>query len=273
MINKTKYFFLMILCVGLFGISNTVSAQSNDARVNKLIEFYEWTFDAKFTADERRQYEAIKAQDFSKDPEGEGKSADQTIANYKAILAKNENEQEKIRGNFQPDFIKQLRDMNGNEEATLLLSIYDRAQQTASSEAEANGAGDLSAITGKWVWAHTGGSVIGTSGAYLGSNGSRFTYQFSPDGAVEFTGIMNIMQGGCSQQVFQSRKGQASLSGDTLTIRWQPEKFTRDFSCDTANNYTKTMPAKVERVKVRLKTDLGQKQLCFVGSECFSETR
>ena len=84
---------------------------------------------------------------------------------------------------------------------------------------------------------------------------------------------MNVMMGGCSQQIFRLIRGKASVSGNNLTISWQPEKFTRDYSCDTANNYTKTMPARVEKRKVSFKTDLGQKQMCFVGAECFSPTK
>jgi hypothetical protein len=46
---------------------------------------------------------------------------------------------------------------------------------------------------------------------------------------------------------FLSIKGKISVSGNNLMISCQPEKFTRDFSCDMANNYTKTMSAKTEK--------------------------
>lgn len=272
MMNKLKYLFLLLVCAGLMGGAANVSAQKQ-ANVDKVIEFYEWAFETKFTGAERERMQTIKAAGYRKDPTGEEKSIAQTIANYAAVRAKTEDEQAKVRGAFVPDFVEQLRGMNNDDEAKLLLSVYERAR--AASEAETtNAAGDISALAGKWAWARTGSGIVdGATGAYMGGNGSRFTYQIAANGAVKFTGIMNIMQGGCSQQIFRSVEGKATLSGDTLTIRWQPAKFTRDFSCDSANNYTKTEPAKTERLKVRLKSASGQKQLCIVGDECYSETK
>jgi hypothetical protein len=135
--------------------------------------------------------------------------------------------------------------------------------------------GDVSALAGKWVWARTGSTTWNQNGVYAGGNGSRFTYQFSPGGAVEYTGIMNVMMGGCSQQVYTSKKGRARLSEDTLTIDWSQATSSRDFSCDRPNNYTKTLPAETETLKVTFKnSSTGQRQLCTVagggGETCFS---
>ena len=273
MMNKIKYLFLAIIFAGVIGSAINVSAQTS-ADTDKLINYYEWLFETRFTSEQREQYDEIKQEDYRSDGVSEKKGIDSLMANFAKIKSKDENEQARIRGNAVGNFVKSLEDAGSdNKEAKFLLAVYNDAQAKAAREAEANGAGDISAYVGKWVWAHTGSSTISTGGAYMGSNGSRFTYQFSPDGTVEFTGIMNVMQGGCSQQIFRSIKGKASVSGNNLTISWQPEKFTRDFSCDTANNYTKTMPAKVEKHKISFKTDLGQKQMCFLGEECFSETK
>ena len=275
MINKFKYFFLLILCTGLFGGVMNVSAQSShQSDTDSLIQYYEWLFETQFTSDQRSQYNQIKEEDYRQDYAGEKKGISSLMANFATIKAKSDNEQARVRGNIINNFVKSLEDAGSdNKEAVFLLSVYNDAQAKTAREAEANGTGDISAYVGKWVWAHTGSSSISTLGTYMGSNGSRFTYEFSPNGEVQFTGIMNIMQGGCNQQIFRSIKGKASVSGNNLTISWEPEKFTRDFSCDTANNYTKTMPAKVEKHKISFKTDLGQKQMCFVGAECFSPTK
>lgn len=273
MINKIKYLFLLAICATVFGSAIKVSAQSQ-TDTNKLINYYEWLFETQFTGEQRSQYSEIKAEDYRADGANEKKGIDSLMANFAKIKSKDENEQARIRGNVVGNFVKSLEDAGSdNQEAVFLLGVYNDAQKQAAREAEASGAGDISAYVGKWVWAHSGSSTISTGGAYMGSNGSRFTYQFSADGTVEFTGIMNVMNGGCSQQIFRSIRGKASVSGNNLTISWQPEKFTRDFSCDTANNYTKTMPAKIEKYKVAFKTDLGQKQMCFVGAECFSPTK
>jgi len=275
MMNKLKYIFLMILCVGIIGTAKNVCAQSsNQSDTNSLINYYEWLFEIKFTSDERSQYNEIKEEDYANDYANEKKGINGLMATFAKTKSKNENEQARIRDVILSSFIKQLQDAGSdNKEAMFLLSVYNKAQAKSAREAEAGGAGDISAYVGKWVWAHTGTSTISTGGAYMGSNGSRFTYEFSPNGDVQFTGIMNVMQGGCNQQIFRSIRGRASVSGSNLTISWQPEKYTRDFSCDAANNYTKTMPARIERHKISFKTDLGQKQMCFVGAECFSPTK
>lgn len=284
--NNIKYLFLLILCVGIIGGITHVAAQNGgdvlaaaegkslrQSEVDKVIEFYEWAFETKFTGEQRSEFSSIQTENFRKDAAGEKKGISDILNTFAAVRAKNDNDQNKLRQAFNADFVEQLRGGRDGE-SKLLLSIYDSAQTASESETSASdGGGDISSIAGKWVWSRTGSSTISTIGTYMGSNGSRFTYQFSPNGAVEFTGFMNVMMGGCSQQVFQLRKGQATLSGSTLTIRWQPEKFTRDFSCDTANNYTKTMPAKTEKLQIKFKDDLGQKQLCILGSECFSPTK
>ena len=275
MISNLKYILLTILCLGMIGSLKHVSAQSsNQSDTDGLISYYEWLFETKFSSNERAQYNEIKEEDYRLDYANEKKGISSLLATFAKTRSKGENEQARIRDEILSSFVKQLQEAgSGNKEAAFLLSVYTKAQARLGQESGANGVGDIGPFVGKWVWAHTGSSTISTGGAYMGSNGSRFTYEFSPNGAVQFTGIMNVMQGGCSQQVFRSIQGAASVSGNELTIRWQPEKFTRDYSCDTANNYTKTMPSRVERHKISFRTDLGQKQMCFVGAECFSPTK
>lgn len=274
MINKLKYLFLLAICAGIFGSASSVSAQTNGAAyADRIIPYYEWLFETKFTSGQRDEYRQIKTADFQKDLAGEKKSADDLIGNYNVIKSKTESEQVRVRGLVMNTFINDLRGMAGNQEAELLLSVYDAKQAEESRMADANGTGNISAYTGKWAWARTGSGVV-IGGIYAGGNGSRYTYEFSPNGSVRFTGILNVMQGGCSQEVFQVRDGRASVSGNNLTINWGPEKFSRKFSCDAANDYTKTIPAKVEKLKVSFKTNsTGQKQMCVLGSECFTETR
>ncbi|MDZ8070551.1 MAG: hypothetical protein RMY64_33910 [Nostoc sp. DedQUE08] len=291
--NKFKYFSILFLSIVLMdGATIKISAQAagtkvlvtaqneslNKSDIDKVIAFYEWVFSGKFTSEQRNEYQSIKLNEFRKDPDGTRKSIDNLISNYTQALAKTEEEQSRIRQAFNGEFVGQLRNLPNDAEAKLLLSVYDSAHagETASNDTDdsSGSVGEISSLVGKWVWTRTGNSAISTNGTYIGSNGSRFTYQFLPNGTVEFTGIMNVMNGSCNQQIFQSRKGKASLSGSTMTLNWSPATFTRDFSCDRANNYTKTLPAENETYQVKFKTDLGQKQLCLIGKDetCFSPT-
>ena len=135
--------------------------------------------------------------------------------------------------------------------------------------------GSLSAISGEWVSGSSGSMTTTTSGVYLGGSGSRFTYKFYANGTVEHTGIMNSMTGGCRMQIFRSVKGKATLSGDTLTINWQPASFSREDSCSSSQNYKKTLPAETETFKVSFETYFNDKQLCLTSTDkmCFSPTK
>ena len=288
------YLLLMVLCLGLTCGSAKVSAQTGGGRVlvagatqlrqsdvDTMVDFYEWAMDVKFTAGQRAKFQSLTEADFRNDPVAARRGIDDLLDMSAKVKAMDENRRREVRGNFIGEFIKGLRQHTEDEATRLLLSIYDASRgggvnepDVAAGDASQGSAGSVSALAGRWVWARTGGTTWTPNGTYAGGNGSRFTYQFSPGGAVEYTGIMNVMMGGCSQQVFLSKKGRARLSGDTLTINWSPATSTRDFSCDRANNYTKTLPAETETLKVTFKTSsTGQRQLCTVsdgGETCFS---
>ncbi|MBS1794408.1 MAG: hypothetical protein JSS81_11170 [Acidobacteria bacterium] len=282
--NKSKILLLLVLstltALGAAAQSEPTLARAGaqslrQSDIDRTIEFFEWAFQKQFTAGQRGDYRSIKIEQFKADPAGTRKGFDDLAATFAAIRTKDEDEQARVREKFNESFVEQLRRQD-DAEARLLLAVYEGASTPANDdgpETPGDAVGDLSALAGEWVWSRSGSSTWGTNGSYLGSNGSRFTYKFSADGRVEFTGIMNVMAGGCNQQIFRLVRGQASLSGDSLTISWQPEKFTRDFSCDRANNYTKTRPAKTETLKIRLQTENGRRELCIEGDECYSRSK
>lgn len=283
--NKAIYLLLMF-CIGIFGGGAiNIAAQKSEqvllssggksikqSDIDAMIGFYEWAFETKFTTAQRIEFQNLKIEEFRNNSAEAKKGNDGVLANFSAIRAKDSASQANIREAFVPDFTSSLR---GSEdaEAKLLLSIYDAAQGGDSSSSAA--IGDVSSLAGKWVWSSSSSSgEFSRGGSYLGSNGSRFTYSFAANGAVEYTGIMNVMNGGCSQQVFMSRKGRASVSGNYLAIKWINSTSTRDFSCDKANNYTKTLPAETENMKISFKTNsTGQRLFCTgTGKDemCFS---
>ncbi len=250
--------------------------------VDALVEFYEWAFGASFSASERGRFRELTASDHRANPAASRRGIDDLLASFNEVKALGEDEREARRRKFAPVFIESLRQSSADPVAQMLVAIYERVQSgdanVASSpdevveEPAAGSGGDLSDFVGKWVWGRSGSSTYTTGGAYVGGNGSRFTYQFSAGGAVEYTGIMNVMTAGCRLQAFTIKKGRATLSGDRLTINWQPASFSRDDSCSPSKNYKKTLPAETETFRVSLKESNGQKQLCLTGKDetCFS---
>ena len=307
MMNKLKYLFIFALCAGLMSgaAAADVSAQTtgNDkilvagkkplkqSEVNGMVEFYEWAFETKFSNAQREDFQANTELEYRSDPAGSRGSIDDILGTLPQILAAEEDVQRETRKKFLTIFIKELR-KNSDENSQLLLGIYEAAhggnesksasknsknsEETEDSNETENSAvgnvGSVSQLVGTWVWGRSGSSTYAQGGAYMGSNGSRHTYQFAANGTVEYTGIMNVMTGGCNMQIFKTMKGRASLSGDTLVVNWSPASFSRDDSCSPSKNYKKTLPAETETFQVNMKDSYGQKQLCLTGKDetCFS---
>lgn len=304
MMNKLTIVFCLILCAAFCGNYQTVSAQNGadkilvagksplkQSEVDKIIEFYQWAFETEFTADERERYQAFVVESFRQDAAESRKSADVLIKVLAQMRAKDAETQAKLRRMFNEDFVKDLRAAN-DEGSRLLLNIYERGQSRGIGSGGGNSSesnettdsndsyetvkkakvGNLSTIAGTWVSGNTGSMTTTNSGVYLGGNASRHTYQFRADGTVEYTGIMNIMTGGCRMQIFKTATGKASLSGDRLTINWLPARFSRDDSCSPSKNYKKTLPAETETFQIFFETYFDDKQLCLAGKDktCFS---
>lgn len=298
MIQKLKYLFLLVLCAGLIGGALNVSAQTSDkvlvsaggkalrqADIDKMIEFYEWAFQAKFNTKQRADFQRFTEREFRADPAQARATVDDIVQTLPKILAAREDVRAETRKNFLAVFLPEAR-KNSDANSQMLVSIYESANggaedENVASSDENNAAqnndsyetvkkvnvGNLSSIVGKWVSGSSGSMTTTTSGVYLGGNGSRHTYEFSANGLVEYTGIMNIMTGGCRMQIFKTAKGRATLSGSTLTINWSPASFSRDDSCSPSKNYKKTLPAETETFQINFETYYDDKQLCLTGSD------
>ena len=283
---------------------NKILADGNpplkQSEMNTMIDFYEWALEKDFTPRQRQHFIELSVASYKQDVAGSRKGADALFEVFGKVRRLSADEQQKIREQLKPELIKEFRSTN-DETSQLLLAVAENASANNQTEiteepvennnenhSETNNAanksetepqnadesfgGNLSSLSGKWAWGHSGSMTKTVSGVYLGGNASRFTYQFLANGAVEYTGIMNMMAGGCRKQIFKTMKGRAALSGDRLTINWSPASFSREDSCSPSKNYKKTLPAETETLRVQMKDSAGQKQLCLTGKDetCFS---
>lgn len=306
MIKNIQYLFLMILCTAIFGGATlNISAQTSEkvlisakgktlkqSDIDALVRFYEWAFQAEFNSTQRTDFQGFTEQEFRANPAESRATIDDIVKTLPQILAATEDVQAETRKTFLDIFLPEAQ-KNSDANSQMLLSIYENAngalpknnvsnEQTEKTEEDRYGTyetvkkvsvGNFSSIVGKWVSGSSGSMTTTTSGVYLGGNGSRHTYEFSANGAVEYTGIMNVMTGGCRMQIFKTAKGKATLSGDTLTINWSPASFSRDDSCSPSKNYKKTLPAETETMKINFETYYDDKQLCLTTTDrtCFSK--
>lgn len=158
------------------------------------------------------------------------------------------------------------------------VAVAESSAQTGGGKAPAGEAsepvGSVSALAGKWTNGSIGRKTWTYTGSYADPNGDRVTYLFSPDGSVVYVGLTQYLMGECFRQTTTSKKGRASLDGDTLTIRWG-RGFTReDVTCMRTNTSTKTFSGETETLKVAFKkSSEGKKQLCAAskyGENCYS---
>jgi hypothetical protein len=308
--NKKLYLLVLIFCLAAIHCAYSVSASAQiddkiladgnpplkQSEMNTMIDFYEWALEKDFTPPQRQRFIELSIASYKENVAESRKAADALFEVFGKVRRLSQDEQQKIREQLKPELIKEFRREN-DETSKLLLAVAENPSANNQTEIteepdennnEKNNAANksesepqnsaesfgrnLSSLSGKWVWGRSGSSTYASGGALLGSNGSRFTYQFSANGAVEYTGIMNMVTAGCRLQAFTAKKGKARLNGDTLTINWSPADFSREDSCSPAKNYKKTLPAETETLRVQFKDSAGQKQLCLTGKNetCFS---
>lgn len=128
-------------------------------------------------------------------------------------------------------------------------------------------------IYGKW-FRTVGGSSIDWTGKTKLKGGEDFTFEFSPDGSVEYTRkkeVLSIMQ--CHIKESQNARGKFSISGNTLTINLGAMKSVGTNSCDAKGNFNKTLENSTMTVKFEIKQmeDITRPDkptiMCFDGNE------
>jgi hypothetical protein len=151
---------------------------------------------------------------------------------------------------------KTLKD-NENEQIS-----EDDEDRTASkndsnenAQAEAEDTTIAPDLVGEWIKSEGSGQVDATGKTQYRS-GAQFTYQFLPDGTVEYKyekKVLSIIQ--CQIEETKTKTGKVVISDDTMTIKFGETDFTSSNSCEEADNFEKTLPAETIRLNWHLKTD------------------
>ena len=154
------------------------------------------------------------------------------------------------------------------------------SQPTKTDIRPAVSSNDTSGIVGKW-FRTTGGSSIDWTGKTTLKGGEDFTFEFFPDGSVEYTRkkeVLSIMQ--CRINSLDNARGRYTLTGSTLAINLGPMKSTGSNSCDAKGNYNKTSGDSTMTVQIQIKRldDIARPDrpymMCFDGNEvCYERQR
>jgi hypothetical protein len=311
--KSIKYLLLLILCAGLIDGAANVSAQTGGDRalttdkkplrqseVQYLIDLYEWTFETKFTDDERKKFQVYTINEYSNDPIGSRATIEDVVKTLPGILASDNDLQSAIRTEFLKKFLENVGKGAG-ENSRMLVEIYERgrnirqnsgADNANRKEAAASGnrantsannrSGNTGSLSGKW-FRSTGSGSRDYTGKTQYKSGEDFTFEFFPDGTVSYTSkldILSIMQ--CTIKGENKASGTYTISGDSLTINLGAMSSVKTNSCDRKENYNKTLEptSKTIKFEVRKMESITRPDnptmLCFEGAsdnDCYERVK
>ncbi|HEX8287505.1 MAG TPA: hypothetical protein VF556_05915 [Pyrinomonadaceae bacterium] len=271
---------MLVLCAGLVNAAINVSAQNardrvlvtgkkslKQSEVENLIKFYEWAFETEFTADERDRFQSYTISEFRSDPNASRATIDDIITTLPRILAAPVDVQTGTRKSFLAVFLTEAR-KNTDENSLMLLDIYEKAQSgnrrtseegASSGEVAANKnttsaqmatrKGNAGGLNGKWFRTAGSGSRDYT-GKTQYKSGEDFTFEFFPDGTMIYTSqldVLSIMQ--CVIKGTNKASGTYTVSGDSLTINLGAMSSVKSNSCDSKENYNKTLEPTSKTIK------------------------
>jgi hypothetical protein len=136
-------------------------------------------------------------------------------------------------------------------------------------------------LVGKW-FRTTGSGFIDYTGKTNYKAGENFTFEFFADGTVEYTrekDVLSIVQ--CRTKASDNARGTYSVSGNRLTIDLGAAKSVGSSTCDSKDNYNKSLPATsiVKTFTIKQMESITRPDkpmmLCFEGqegSDCFEKT-
>lgn len=279
--NRLRYLPLLILCAAIFGLPGRVAAQNGNGAdkvlvaggqalrqsdVDRLIEFYEWAFGTRFSADERARYQAFVIEGFRQDAAESRKATDTLISAFAKILSRDEATQQNMRRSFGEDFGQQLRATN-DEESRLLLGIYERGLSEGGRETSAEAKADVGVgrgtsasgagspnLVGKWMRSTGAGRGDDGTGKTTYSSGTNFTFEFFADGTMQFLvekKVLSITQ--CRISEITRIPGRYTVSGDVLTMNLGAGTSVGTSSCEAKGNFKKALSSSVLSKKFAVK--------------------
>lgn len=267
--QKIKYFFLLFLCLSLFGTLRTVSAQTK-ADVDGMVEFYEWAFETDFAPEQRDEFQRIFEQNFRKDSAKRRKNTDIILQTFADIKNANSEARRETRKLYLQGFLPKLKAKEQtDDEAHFLLEVY-RASHGGKDEFtdmdaalgdtfdksadKAPVVADSKSLFGKWFRTTGSGSITDGTGKTKYGSGTNYFFEFFADGTIEYTvesKTLSIMQ--CRIESAQKARGKFSTSGDSMTMNLGPMSDSGTNSCNAKENYKKTLEPSTLSVKFQVK--------------------
>lgn len=257
------------------------------ADVDNLIKFHEWASQTKFSGDRRKKFETFLDRDFRRDADKARKDTDDLIATHNKIRSEEKNVQEFTRVLIVTAFLEEFRKKPDDTYSQFMLAVYEKRDDDSPdvSDDDKSDKEDVSAekisysegsfdqeLVGKWQ-RNDGSGYIDPTGKTKYKSGAFYNYEFSPDGTVRRSmdkDVLTIMQ--CQINETKRATGKATVSGDSMTIAFGETNHTSSNSCESADNFEKTLPAETVALRWHLKTEYETTRLCIDeadGEKCY----
>ncbi|MDQ4120735.1 MAG: hypothetical protein M3209_04730 [Acidobacteriota bacterium] len=255
------------------GVVVTGKYQLKQSDINRLTEIYEWMFAGKFSAAQRKQFQALIIKEAQVN-NGNAKSIISMLQSFEKIQAASVEKREQIRQELVREVIAAL-EKEPNETNDLLLEVYRGAQgETANKNAPAddlgndktrnqNGAIKVADLAGIWstssVSTERYRSLV--TGELSDPSGSIIEYKISPNGEIKHVGYLSTTVYSCTTKLFISRSGRISISGSNITFDFAPGKRMYQ-TCSASASRNDTLPAERKTYPFRLERDEYGLKLC-----------
>lgn len=185
--------------------------------------YMEWVLEARFTAEQRQQYQQMLSAMWPNSSQAIVKMA----WVHERLGSMDDGERARMRATAQREFVRLLEGA-GDEQSRWLLGIYRGAH---ASNVPAG-------LTGRWTDGHV--SSIQYRNTYTGvgapTNGNSFAYEFKADGTYSFTGLMQSVMYNCTTAMFSNETGTYAVDGDTVSLRPERNPYRVTNNCAPSSN-------------------------------------
>lgn len=249
--------------------------------VAQLIEFFEWLFQARFTADDRADFQALAVKEYKTGGDKAIRGIKEILESHAKFKALGAAQREKVRQELLPQIAGSFQ-REHSEVNEFLSGVYQNAGQGATADdsggnggrrdagaADGDGGGGGSVVTlaelaGTWSTSTVSGERYKnlTTGDLSDASGSMSEYVISPNGAIKYTGYLSTTIYACSTKLFFMKEGKISVRGSNITFDYTSGERDYQNTCNSSLSGVKPIPPKKSTYPFTLERDQYGLKLC-----------
>ena len=245
------------------------------AMVEEVAGFFEWLFESRLAAAERRELERILVEVWRRDARQEIKSvADFRELNAK-LLAATPAQRDEVRVAMLPKVLESLR-AEADDFSRLMLGVYEAALAAHGEGADGGvrppaprGVAAPGELFGSWRTSQISMLVYQNqvTGSTTPGSGTSMQYRFHPDGRFEYAGYLQSTVYNCTTTLFNPMAGAYRVEGARLVLT--PESNVWRMTNNCAKSQNKESAGKMGELAydISFKQDGGRLFLCLAGAD------